>query len=246
MDAMDAVGACRGAPDVTDGVRGAIGGMSLLVIPNVVAESTGVRKELSGKDWKDLKTPESDVMEGMRALGVPVEFASLPDGVLAAVAFMHANARPGDAKLSPVDKMPPCAAAGAANVDVMTEDRALRDAVGAECGVGRACTSRKKYRDRGARTAWFIGVAAGVDSVRRRAGNGRTECRSGKVRAAALEAAGDRLGTVQECPFGKPGAVAAIEAFYGTALPDGCRRCGPGGRCIGAPDCACIYGGGVP
>ena len=91
MDTMDMVDVYRGSPDVIDGVRDAVGGRSLLVIPDVVAESAGVCKELSGKDWDDLKTLESDIMSSMATPGVPVEFACLPGNVLAA-ALKRANA----------------------------------------------------------------------------------------------------------------------------------------------------------
>ena len=243
VDSMDVVDVYRGAPDVIGGVRDAVGDMSLLVIPEVVAESAGVCKDLSGKGWDDLKTLESDIMSGMAAPGVPVAFARLPDGVLAAAALRRANAEranPDGARLSYVDCMLLCCAAGTANVCIMTEDRALRDAVDAECGAGRTCTSRKKYHDRNGHTAWFIGVVAGVDCVRRQARNGRMEYHSEKVRVV-LEVAGDRWGTVTECSIDKPGAVAAIETFYRTALlPDGCCRCSlEGAR---TPNCSCVYG----
>lgn len=223
MDTMDVVDVYRGVPDVIDGVRDVAGDRSLLVIPEVVAEAAGVCKELSGKGWADLKTLESDIMSGMAAPGVPVAFARLPADVKAAAALRRANAEyenPDGVWLSLVDCMLFCAVAGAANVDVMTNDKALRGVVDAECGTSRACTSRKKYHDRCARTAWFIGVVAGVDYIHWHTWNGRVEYHSGKVLVAVLEIAGDRWGTVTECSIDKPGAVAAIETFYRTALPD--------------------------
>ena len=133
MDTMDVVDICRGVPDVVDGVRDAAGSRSLLVIPEVVAESAGVCRELSGKSWDDLKTLESDIVSGMAVPGVPVAFARLPDGVQAAAALRRANATRADpdySRLSPVGCMLLCAAAGTANVDVMTEDKVLRGVVG--------------------------------------------------------------------------------------------------------------------
>ena len=56
-----------------------------------------------------------------------------------------------------------CIAARMANVDVMTEDKALRNAIEAECGTGRTCTAREKYQKRNGRTAWFISVVTGND-----------------------------------------------------------------------------------
>ena len=252
VDAMDVVDVYREAPDVVDGVRDAAGDRSLLVIPGVAAEAAGVCKELSGRGWDDLRTLESEIMSGMAAPGAPVAFAHLPGDVQAAAASRRADAEcanPDGARLSPVGCMLPCAAAGTANVDVMTEHRALRGAVEAECGAGRACTSRKRYHERCARTAWFVWVvSAGAGLVRWQARNGRMECRSGKALVAVLEVAGDRWGAVRECSIGKPGAAAAIGTFYRTALPDDCCRCSPEGggrRCAGAPDCACVYGDGV-
>ena len=246
MDTMDVVDVYRGVPDVIDGVRDAAGDRHLLVIPNVVAKAAGVCKELSGKGWDDLKTLESDIMSGMTAPGVPVAFAHLPDGMQTAAALNCTDAgcvAPGGARLSHVDCMLLCAAASTANVDVMTEGGALRGAVDAECGAGRACTSRKKYYKRCARTAWFIGVVAGVGRVRWHTWNGMMEYHSGGVRMAVLEVAGDRWGVVKECSINKPGAAAAIETFYRTALPDDCCRCSLEGT--GALDCSCTYGDGV-
>ena len=170
-----------------------------------MAESAGVCKELSGKDWDDLKTLELDIMASMRVLDVPVEFVSLPDEVLAAVASMHGNAKPGGAKLSPVDKMLFCAAVLMDNVDAMTEDDSLRDAIGAECGAGRACTGREKCQKRNDRTAWLISVITGNDEPWWRINNGRIEYLSGDASMAVLEVAGDCWGVVRECSIDKPG-----------------------------------------
>ena len=82
MDTMDIVAVYRKVPDIVEGVSAVLEGRTLVIIPNVVAESAGVCKELSGKEWDDLKTLESDIKEGVRELGVPVEFAFTPDGVL--------------------------------------------------------------------------------------------------------------------------------------------------------------------
>ena len=108
IDAVDIVEVYRGMPDIIDGVRDAVGERTLLVIPNVVAEAAGVCKELSGKDWDDLKTLESDIMSSLKALGVQVAFVHLPDDVLAAAVFKQANAEPANhdgVRLSPVDCM---------------------------------------------------------------------------------------------------------------------------------------------
>ena len=203
-----------------------------------MAESAGVCKELSGKDWDDLKTLELDIMASMRVLGVPVEFVSLPDEVLAAVASMHGNAKPGGAKLSPVDKMLFCAAVLMDNVDAMTEDDSLRDAIGAECGAGRACTGREKCQKRNDRTAWLISVITGNDEPWWRINNGRIEYLSGDASMAVLEVAGDCWGVVRECSIDKPGAAAAIGAFYQTTLLDDYCPCGSsGGKAF---KCSCI------
>ena len=58
-----------------------------------------------------------------------------------------------------------------------------------------------------------------------------------------LDDAGDRWGMVREYSIGKPGAAAAIEVFYRTALLDDCCKCSLEG--IKALDCVCIYGDGI-
>ena len=226
MDTMDIVVVYRKAPDIMDGVRAVLEGRTLVVIPNVVAESAGVCKELSGKEWDDLKTLESDIEEGVRELGVPVEFAFTPDEVLSEATARHANADPDGARLSLVDTILLCIAARMANVDVMTEDKALRNAVEAECGTGRTFSSREKYQKRNGRTAWFISVVTGNDEPWWQMRDGRIEYLSGDSSVAVLEIAGECWGTVRECSIDKPGAAAAIGAFYQTALLDGYCPCG--------------------
>ena len=244
MDTMDVVAVYRKAPDIMDGVRAVLEGRTLVVIPNVVAESAGVCKELSGKEWDDLKTLESDIEEGVRSLGVPIEFAFTPDEVLSEATARHANADPDGARLSLVDTILLCIAARMANVDVMTEDKALRDAIEAECGTGRTCSSREKYQRRNGSTAWFISAITGNDEPWWQMRDGRIEYLSGDSSVAVLEIAGECWGTVRECAIGKPGAAAAIGAYYRTALPDGYCQCGSrDGRPF---RCSCIgnhYGG---
>ena len=141
MDTMDIVAGYRKAPDIMNGVRTVLEGRTLVIIPNVVAESAGVCKELSGKEWDDLKTLESDIKEGVRSLGIPVEFAFTPDEVLS------------------------------------------------------EATARIEYL-------------------------------SGDSSVAVLEIAGECWGTVRECSIDKPGAAAAIGAYYRVALLDGYCQCG--------------------
>ena len=196
MDTMDIVAVYRKVPDIVEGVRAVLEGRTLVIIPNVVAESAGVCKELSGKDWDDLKTLESDIVEGVRELGVPVEFAFTPDEVLSEATARHAGADPDGAGLSLVDTILLCIAARMANVDVMTEDKALRSAIEAECDRGRM---RPHGQD----------VRAVVD--------GRIEYLSGDSSVAVLEIAGNCWGVVRECSIDKPGAAAAIGAWFGSA-----------------------------
>ena len=226
MDTMDIVAVYRKVPDIVEGVRAVLEGITLVIIPNVVAESAGVCKELSGKEWDDLKTLESDIEEGVRELGVPVEFAFPPDGVLSEATARYSNADSDGAGLSLVDTILLCIAARMANVDVMTEGKALRSAIEAECGTGRTCTAREKYQKRNGCTAWFISVVTGNDEPWWQMRDGKIEYLSGDSSVAVLEIAGNCWGMVRECSIGKPGAVAAIGAFYQTALLDGYCPCG--------------------
>ena len=194
MDTMDIVAVYRKVPDIVEGVSAVLEGITLVIIPNVVAESAGVCKELSGKEWDDLKTLESDIEEGVRELGVPVEFAFPPDGVLSEATARYSNADSDGAGLSLVDTILLCIAARMANVDVMTEDKALRSAIEAECGTGRTCTAREKYQKRNGRTAWFISVVTGNDEPWWQMRDGRMEYLSGDSSVAVLEVAGELLG----------------------------------------------------
>ena len=243
IDTTDIVEVYRSMPDVLDGVRDVIGDRTLLVVPNVVAESAGVCKELSGKDWDDLKTLESDIMSSLKALGVPVEFAHLPEYVLESAEAKHAKAEYANSdgtKLSLIDCMLLCVAAGATNIDVMTEDQTLKNAIGAECGTDRTCTAGKKYQDRNARTAWFIEVVTGDDSIKWRTTDGMAVYYSGGVRAVVIDGTGDHWGTVLECSINKPGIIAATETFYKTAILNDYCKCSLEG--IKALECTCIYG----
>ena len=210
----------------TEGVRTILDGRTLVIIPNVVAESAGVCKELSGKDWDELQTLESDIMEGVRELGVPAEFAFLPDEVESEATARCAGADPDGARLSLVDTMLLCVAVRMANVDVMTEDKALRAAIEAECGTGRTHSPREKYQRRNGSTAWFIGVITGKDEPWWKMRDGRIEYLSGDSSVAVLDIAGNGWGTVRECSIDKPGAAAAIGAYYRACLPDGYCPCG--------------------
>ena len=226
MDTMDVVTVYRKAPDIMEGVRTVLEGRTLVIIPNVVAESAGVCKGLSGRDWDDLKTLESDIMKSIRAVGAPVEFAFPPDGILSAVTARRANTDHDGAKLSLVDAVLFCIATRMPNVDVMTEDKMLRDAIEAECGAGRTCSSREKYQRRNGRTAWFISVVTGKDEPWWKMRDGRIEYLSGDSSVAVLEIAGDGWGTVRKCSIDKPGAAAAIGAYYQITLLDDYCPCG--------------------
>ena len=194
MDTMDIVAVYRKVPDIVEGVRAVLEGTTLVIIPNVVAESAGVCKELSGKEWDDLKTPESDIEEGVRELGVPVGFAFPPDGVLSEATARYSNADSDGAGLSLVDTILLCIAARMANVDVMTEGKALRSAIEAECGTGRTCTAREKYQKRNGCTAWFISVVTGNDEPWWQMRDGKIEYLSGDSSVAVLESCRGLLG----------------------------------------------------
>ena len=136
------------------------------------------------------------------------------------------NMTPHESKLSYVDRLLFCAAALIGNVNVMTEDNALRDAINAKCGTGRIRTSREKHQKRNGHTAWFISVLTGRDEPWWRMDDGRTVYRSGDSVVAVLGITNEDWGTVYECSIDKPGAAAAIGAYYRACLPDGYCPCG--------------------
>ena len=240
VDTMNVADIYYDVPDIADGVRSGVEARTLLLTPEVIAESAGICKKLSGKDWDDLKTIETDIMGCIMDLGMPVVFADISEHIQAKRIFALINPKyviSWESKLSFVDQLLFYTAMQMDNVDVMTEDRALCDAITSFCGTERLCTARKKHQERCARTAWFIGVLCGR-YLRWRHENYKIGYFANDTLVVSIVCAKDRWGAVDECHIGdKPGAAAAIETYFRTIMPDD--RCPCGSKDTSQFICSC-------
>ncbi len=227
---MDVVDIHRGVPDIIDDVRAALDGRTLVVVSDVIWESVGKYKELSDKLWDKQEGILDDFITSIEAIGVPVEWAHLPEGILPVVDAMYAKkeyVNSDGVPLSFEDCYLLYAVSNTANVDLMTEDTMLRTATNAECGAGRACSARKQYYERRNLTAKFVGRLLGGVNVGWQKKGGALEYLAGGSCIAVLEDAGDLAGTVRECAVnGMPNAGTAIKAFFWAAILDCYCQCG--------------------
>ena len=172
-DTMGLVDLHRGTLDAMHDVRKALGGRTMLVILDVVEEAAIKCMELGDTPRMTLDEFEDAVVTSLDKSGLPFALVRLPDGVVSAADKQCAKKeypnKQGD-PLSFVDCMLLCGAMNRANVDVMTADGELTEAMLVKCGIGRTCSPRIHYYKRRNATARFVTKLLGADVKRIEAG----------------------------------------------------------------------------
>ena len=237
-DTMGLVDLHRRTLDSMHDVRMALGGRTMLVIMDVVEETAIKCSELDDAPLETLANFEDYVVAGLDRSGLPFALVSLPEGVVSAADAQYAKKeylnRRGE-PLSFVDCLLLCAAMDRGNVDVMTADGALTEAVKAKCGNKRANSPRARYYKRRRDTAWFIRVLSGVEVEWTEAGT-MLNYASSEGLAVTLDVSKPEA-LVESCDVeGLSGAGEAIRTFFMESQLDSYCQCGADG---GKFKCTC-------
>ena len=227
-DTMGLVDLHRGSLDSMQDVREALGDRTMLVIPNVVEEAAKKCMELDDALMTTLDGFESAMVASLDRSGLPFTLTYLPDEAVSAAAAQYAKEeypnKNGD-PLSYVDCILLCGAMHGSNVDVLTADSALIDAVLAKCGPGRACSPRNRYYKRRRDTAWFVKVLSGAEVEWNEAGTILDYVSKGAP-VATLDVSKPEA-SVKICRVeGIPLAGEAIRTFFMVSQLDDCCPCG--------------------
>lgn len=164
VDTMVLVDLHRKALDSIDGLRGALAGSQMVILPETMEETAHKCRDLGG--WDDVGTFADSMVSCLDEAGIEYFLAELPDAMcLSAIGqyvreeYPNENGKP----LSFVDCLLLCSAVRHDNVDVITADGALAGAIVERCGPNRTKTSRTDYYRRRDDTKWFVGVMVGQE-----------------------------------------------------------------------------------
>ena len=237
-DTMGLVDLHRGTLDSMQDVRGALGDRTMLVIMDVVEETAIKCSDLDNTPLEALVNFEDSVVAGLDRSGLPFALVCLPEDVVSAADAQYAKKeylnRRGE-PLSFVDCLLLCAAMDRGNVDIMTADGALTEAVKAKCGNKRANNPRTSYYKRRRDTAWFIKVLTGTEVEWTEAGT-MLNYASNEGLAVTLDVSKPEA-LVESCDVeGLSGAGEAIMIFFMVSQLESYCQCGTDG---GKFKCTC-------
>ena len=164
-DTMAMVDLYRDALDSLDGITAALNGRTMIVIKEVIKESFEKCTEI-GCTTDTLNEFEEKMQSKIHESNIPVVLGKLPKSVLKEAVSQHAKKEYPNrygAPLSIVDCMLLYTAVHFHNIDIMTSDCTLSDAISNQCGHSRSCTSRTDYYRRRYNTNWFVKILAGTE-----------------------------------------------------------------------------------
>ena len=229
-DTMALVDLHRGALDSLDGIRDALDGRSMILIPDVMAEVENKCDVLEAKPTANFEDFEISMFSNLRKLEIPFVMAAVPADIILDAKIQHSKNeyvnRHGQ-PLSLVDCTLLCIAIRFGNIDIMTADGALAEAIVAKCGQTRVCTSRDNYYKRRQYTMWFVSVLADANDVEWIESGNLLGFRSENVYLAVLDTTYAEA-VVLSCRIDdKPGAGEAIRTFFMVSKQSGYCRCCP-------------------
>ena len=149
----------RNALDSIDGLRGALAGIPVTILPGTMVETAHKCRDLGG--WDGVGTFADSMVSRLDESDIEYLLAEIPESTRVAASEQHSkkeypneNGKP----LSFVDCLLLCAAVSHDDVDIITADGALAGAIVERCGPNRTRTSRTDYYKRRDDTKWFVGV----------------------------------------------------------------------------------------
>ena len=221
VDTMALVDLQRRALDSRIGMAEAIGGDTILVVPGVIKEVAIKCMELGGCRWATLEEFERSLVSCLDWFGAPYLMARPSDDIMldAAVqcekgAYVNKKGHP----LSSVDCTLLCAAVRTKNVDVVTADGKLAEAVSVLCGKNRVFSSRVNYYRRRHSTAWFVKAVAGVDVEWLESGT-TLEYAAVDGPVIILDISRAEAAVAVYSMVSRPGAAEAIRTYFMVAVP---------------------------
>ena len=164
-DTMAMVDLYRDALDSLDGIISALNGRTMIVIKEVIKESFEKCTEI-GCTTDTLNEFEEKMQSKIHESNIPIVLGKLPKIILKEASVQHAKKEYPNrygAPLSAVDCLLLCTAVRFPNIDIMTSDCTLSDAISKQCGPFRTCTSRTDYYRRRYNTNWFAKILAGTE-----------------------------------------------------------------------------------
>ena len=250
VDTMALVDLQRGALDSGIGMAEAVGGDTILVVPGVVKEVAIKCMELGGCRWSTLEEFEESLVSCLDWFGAPYLMARPSDDIMLDAAvqcekgdYVNKKGNP----LSPVDCTLLCAAVRTKNVDVVTADGKLAEAVSTLCGKNRVYSSRVNYYRRRRSTAWFVKAVAGIDVEWTESGTVlEYAARDGPVIILDMSRAEPAISA--HSMISKPYAAEAVRTYFMVAIQYMRCPCGSGDggpfRC-GCPEFPYVNDGGL-
>ena len=167
-DTMALVDIHRNSLDSVSGMRDALNNKTLLLTRKVMLEVADKCRELDGLSRNNININkfERDISKTLNRSNIPFMFVKIPNYVLKQASIQHVRDEYPNRygiPLSLVDCILLSTSAHFPNIDVMTSDCALSDAISSVCEASRTCTSRTDYYKRRYNTAWFIKLLLGSD-----------------------------------------------------------------------------------
>ena len=231
VDTMALVDLHRRSLDSVTGMEDAVGDSILTVMPDIMVEAATKCRELGDYSWSTLEEFERSMVERLDEFGAPYSMAAPSDDIIRDARIQYAKGdypnRHGD-PLSAVDCTLLCAAASTGNVDVVTADGKLAEAVTKRCGDGRAHSSRVNYYRRRRSTAQFVGNVSGLDVKWNESGT-VLEYADANGPVIILDTSGVEAAVVACSMASKPEAAEAIRTFFMVAIQYGVCQCGSDG-----------------
>ena len=250
VDTMALVDLHRHSLDSGTGMAEAIGDSILIVMPDIMGEAATKCRELGDYSWSALEEFERSVVECLEEFGAPYSMVGPSGDIISDARIQYEKGgylnRRGD-PLSAVDCTLLCAAARADNVNVVTADGKLAEAVTERCGNGRAHSSRVNYYSRRRYTAQFVKAVSGLDVKWTESGT-ILEYSDADGPVIVLDTSGDEAAVMSYSMASKPGAAEAIRTFFMVAIPYMLCQCGsddPGPFRCGCPKFPYLVDGGL-
>ena len=228
VDTMALVDLYRRSMDSGIGMAEALGDSVIAILPDIMREAAAKCRELGDYSWSTLEEFERSMVECLEEFGAPYSMVDPSNDIILDARIQYEKGiylnRHGN-PLSVVDCTLLCAAARADNVDVVTADGKLSEAVAERYGNGRTHSSRVNYYRRRRSTARFVKAVSGLDVEWIESGI-ILEYSDADGPVIVLDTSGTEAAVVACSMASKPGAAEAIRTFFMVAIPYMWCQCG--------------------